>query len=75
MIPFLRRKVNQTKLQYTFSAIKTWWDVGHPWRTVEGADQQHNAEENDQEVFWPTLTLTDRHSSTADKAKVLSSGK
>lgn len=42
--------------------------------TAEGTNQYHNAEEDDEEVFWQTLTLTDRHS-TVDRAKALSSGK
>lgn len=29
------KEFNQMKLQYTFSAIKTWWDAGHPWRLRE----------------------------------------
>lgn len=43
--------------------------------TAEGTDQQHTAEEDDKEMFRQTLTLTDRHSSTVDRAKVLSAGK
>lgn len=59
MILFLRRKITQTKLQYTFTTKKTWLNAEHSRVTAEGMIRKCLVN-----------TVTDRHSSTEDRAKI-----